>query len=478
MENKYFQNFLQKTASGFDGQMDWPIWNSLVLQLSHVEPFIRDSVIAIGALCKALEIDVTQLEAIADNARLSDIAKMHREFALLKYGKAIKTMLDVLVSTNLREVLVACLLVYCFEVLLNNRHSALAHILSGHNLLRQWLNNLSQPRPGSHYLLSPDPITIDNELVDIFNCLDLQTMTIYDTRPVSFHVAVVRETVPLVKQMPHLFSDLLEARRYLIAVMRRSYHFLATTWHSSRAGAFARNFHTLSPNNVVVTTGTNIYSTPFYFPCTMYSAQIEFAEEISGWSRAFQQLYYKTRQLEVVGLENYVAGSILRIHAITITIVVAGVLFTEETSYDTFLPQFKELLALTTIIADEHRKKSDRIIAGERFFLDLGVTSPLYFLIAHCRDHSVRVQAIALLKGWHTESCWQPRLVAGIGEFLMDVEEEGNVAAIIPETSRAVITAVCDRPDRDNKRMALVQCVQRYRGQERDLVWNERKVFY
>jgi hypothetical protein len=37
--------------------------------------------------------------------------------------------------------------------------------------------------------------------------------------------------------------------------------------------------------------------------------------------------------------------------------------------------------------------------ARERFFLDQGITSPLYLLIARCRDHFLRAQAAELLKG-------------------------------------------------------------------------------
>jgi hypothetical protein len=117
--------------------------------------------------------------------------------------------------------------------------------------------------------------------------------------------------------------------------------------------------------------------------------------------------------------------------------------------------------------------------ARERVFLDLGITSPLYLLITRCGNHFLRAQAVELFKGWHIEACWQPRLIAGIGEFLMDVEEEGNVAGIIPETSRAVITAVYNRPDGVNKCTALVQCVQRNRSPEIEKqIWYGMSVKY
>jgi hypothetical protein len=173
IENRYFQHFQHKAACGFDGLMDWSIWNNLVLQLPQLEPFIHDSVVAIGALSKALEIDGSLLDGNAYNRKPSGIAKMYREFALIKYGKAVKTMQAVLVSSKRRQLLVACLLVYCFEVLLNNRHSALSHILAGHYLLRGWLAGIGQARPASHRLLSPDPATIDDELVEVFDRMDL-----------------------------------------------------------------------------------------------------------------------------------------------------------------------------------------------------------------------------------------------------------------------------------------------------------------
>lgn len=259
--------------------------------------------------------------------------------------------------------------------------------------------------------------------------------------------------------MPPIFNNLLEARAYLLVVMRRSYHFLATTGHSSQATFLVRNFEMLSPDRVIVTTGTNIYSTSYNVPCAMHAEQMEFAEDIFQWSHAFQSLYLQTRRPEVVGFKNFVGGTLLRIHAIATTIVVGGVLFTEETSYDAFLPQSQELFNLTTIIIDAYRKKSEQIAAEARFFLDLGITSPLYLLVTRCRDHSLRVRAIELLKGWHIEACWQPRLIAGIGEFLMDVEENGNTTTIILEKSRAVITAVYDKPEGLDKNEALVQCV-------------------
>ncbi|RDW74773.1 hypothetical protein BP6252_05915 [Coleophoma cylindrospora] len=459
--------------------MDWSIWNHLVLQLSHHEPFIHDSIVAIGALSKALEIDEALSKADTNAQALSKMAKLHKEFAHLKYGKAVQTINSSLARLELRQVLVACLLIYCFEVLLNNRHLALSHVVSGHRMLQEWLIRYDQKASGNRTLHSPNPTTVDDELIDVFHRMDLQISTMYDSRPIELHRATIRQGLRTVQQMPLRFNDLIEARGYLLVIMRRSYHFLATTWSSSQASCLVRAFEMVPPNNVIVTAGSNIYATSYKVSNKIRAEQKEFYEDISQWLQAFQPLYQKTQQPEIYGFRNHVIGALIRIHAISTAIVIAGVLFTKETSYDSFLSEFQDIFSLATIVVDAYRKKSSQTMPSEAgYFLDLGITSPLYLLVARCRDHSLRANAIELLRGWHVEACWQPSLIASIGDFLMEVEEYGNTDVVIPDKMRAVITAVCDEPQQNGKREALIQCVQRYGGPNGEPVWHERKVRY
>jgi len=233
-----------------------------------------------------------------------------------------------------------------------------------------------------------------------------------------------------------------------------------------------------TPEDIIVTTGVNIYSTSYRVSDTLRAEQKGFADDISRWSRAFQALFNSMRRAEFIGSRNHIVATLLRIHAIATTVVVAGVIFTNEISYDVFLPQFQELFTLATIIVDAHRKKAGLTSTPVGFFLDLGITAPLFLLITRCRNHSLRVNAIELLRGWHVEACWQPRLIAEIGDFVMDVEEDGNTDGFIPERSRVVFTAVCDEPQRQTKHEAVLQCVQRYGGPDGSPVWHERRVFY
>ncbi|KAE9374633.1 hypothetical protein N431DRAFT_455373 [Stipitochalara longipes BDJ] len=477
VESRYLKDFHNKSSSGLDGILNWSIWNHLVLQLSNHEPFIHDSCVAIGALMKAVDINESELEDEASSSTLH-IAKMHREFALLKYGKAVKQMQEALIDAELRLVLVACLLVFCFENLLSNRFEALAHVTSVQPLLRAWLAKYDQVMPGNQRLHSPAPLVVDEELVEAFNHLDLQISTIYDPRPIEAHRAAIREGFSAVKNMPAIFHDLTEAQSYLMAVMRRCHHFLATTWPSSEAHALTRDFDLLPPEDVIVTTGINIWSTSYRVSDILRVEQKEFADDIRRWSHSFQPLFEFTRQPENIGSRSHLVATLLRIHAITTTIIVAGVLFTEEVAYDAFLSDFQELFDLATIVVEAHRKKSGQTHKTAGFFLDLGITAPLYLLVNRCRDHSLRVDAIELLRGWHVEASWHPRCIAEIGDFMMDIEEDGNAGGFIPEKSRAVFTAICEEPQRQIKHEAVIQCVQRYGGPDGGPIWHERRVFF
>lgn len=60
------------------------------------------------------------------------------------------------------------------------------------------------------------------------------------------------------------------------------------------------------------------------------------------------------------------------------------------------------------------------------FALDLGIIPPLFVVATKCRDRRLRREAISLLTSSHRrEGMWDSRLCAGVGSWIMNVEEEG-----------------------------------------------------
>lgn len=459
--------------------MDWTIWNHLILQLCHHEPFVRESVVAIGALIRSLEAGNASRELLARDDRASGVASMHKQFALLKYGRAVKAM-QALVDPEPRQILVACLLVFCFEILLNNRYLALPHIITGHRMLQDWLSKHHRSTLIDSALQSPVPSTVDDELVDAFEHLDLQISTIYDVRPIELHRNIISEGRGVIEQMPSTFNTLTDAGRYLTVVMKQTHHFLATTWPSTRPRALVADFVTEPPGPLLVVSGVNTNSTPFIVPDSLREEQKPYAEDVLRWSRAFEPLFQRVQRLEKVGSKDCVTSAMLKMQSIATRIMVAGVLITEELSYDAFLPHFREMLALINIIVDAHRNASDRkSIGAGGFVLGLGISAPLYLLVTRCRDRTIRRKGIEILSGWHREACWDPLIISEIGKFIMDVEEESLPEGIIPESSRAVITRVCEAPGNGNgKQKALIQLVQRRGGPDGGPIWKERMVYW
>jgi hypothetical protein len=238
------------------------------MQISNLEPFVRDCIVSIGALVRSLDTEVVQASQL-QASKATELSKLHRQYAVMKYGKAVKLMHTVLLTAELKQMLVAFLLVFCFEILLNNRHPAISHLVSGQHLYRDWLtravsvNNVLLPPTGS----SLQPI-LEDELIDAFEHLDVQICTIYDSRPIHVHQRILRDSIERIRQMPLKFASLAEARGYLSLVMRRCQHFQATTWVATDTSALSREFEMMFPGDIcnTVVAGVNIFSTPRIIP--------------------------------------------------------------------------------------------------------------------------------------------------------------------------------------------------------------------
>jgi len=220
-------------------------------------------------------------------------------------------------------------------------------------------------------------------------------------------------------------------------------------------------------------TGVNIFSTSYEVTDELRSTQKIFAEEIAHWSQAFDPLFQSTHKASNTNYGSFITTSSLRIQSVSASILIAGVLFTEETMYDKFKPQFRELLDLLDIIVASRHQQEEYSFWSGGFLIDLGIVPCLFLLVNRCRDFAMRRHAIDVLKGWQMEGVWDPRLIAQIGLFMMEVEEEGAVGGEIPERARAVFSRISQDYE---KGVALLQCVLKQGGPRGGKVWREKLV--
>jgi hypothetical protein len=472
VENRYMQYFRQETTSGFQSAWDWTLWNRLMLQGCHHESYMRYAVVAIGALHKSLRTWSTNGQE-PNTANSESMAKLHREFAYLTYGKALKRM-QLVIDANLgpRHALIACLLVVCFETHTGNRYKALKHAKHGLEILQEWMNQHKFCREDAS-IKSPSTTDVEDEIVEAFRSLDIQVSTISDNRTVEVHEKFIENDSPIVKAIPNEFASLDEAKGYWNVIMRRTYHFLATTWRRTEPGALVREFETKNPGAVLVTVGDTIHTTSFKVDQTVRTSQLRFSVEIACWLQTFMPLFSRMRRSSGFTLRDYVVATMLQIQALVTKITLAGVNFTQEICYDQFHANFKDIIRYAGDVAKVRQSNPNLDFWAGSFQLDLGLVEPLFTLLLRCRDPVLRRKALAILEAWHLECWWDPLLIIAIGRFIMEVEEEGMVEGFIPEESRAILTAKSHCPP---QRAMVLQCVQRTGRPGGGLKWTERFV--
>lgn len=464
VENRYFRHFQDSTALPLAGPFNENLWARLMLQGCQHEPFVRHAVVAIGALDKSRMI----LAASESSTRKSlPTRDMHREFALLQYNKSLQAMKSSIcdTKTNPRRVLVACLLVVCLENIFSNKYLALSHALAGHRILQDWLMQHPHTLENMSGISSPAPSIIEDELVLVFGKLDLQISCKYDPRPSKEHIISKQHTTTTIDSMPPTFSNPKEAKVFFDVVMRRAHHFISCALITSNSAALSRPFESIPPTDTSVTIGTNMHSTTNIITDQITAEQIEYAAEVSRWSQAFQPVFRRLQH--TTDHRSRDALLLLRIHYLATKIIVAAVVFEEETSYDQFAPEFREIVHLIKL-SQKYNNTWARAMSFE-----LGLASPLFLVTTKCRDRLLRREAISIMRSLPDEGSWDPEVVAILATWLMEVEEEGVLSEVIPETSRAIISRVSDIP---KGREALFQCIQRKGGPNGEPIWKEKLV--
>ncbi|OBT66191.1 hypothetical protein VE03_05131 [Pseudogymnoascus sp. 23342-1-I1] len=486
VENRYFRYFQETNTTGLDGTWGWALWNSLMLQTSHQEPFVRHSIIAIGALLKSHES--AYLAGVRPRSVVIPyIAKLHRNFAISKYDTAVKSMRKAISvgTTSPRQTLLGCILVVCFEMLIGNSHLAIKHAHSGTSILQQWRTQTLRPTQEQRHLLSPAPLIVEDEIVGAFRSLSIQITTLgsdnsttYDKKTMNYHY--VASTAPL------SCSDLGEMHAYLNEIVCRIYDLISTIRVPSQSMATPTKlgYEPLIEDASVIT-NMAIYRTAFEVTENVRAQQVQCATEIANWMRLFKPLFESLCIKEEGSEKGFSCAShvaaMMQTQAIATTILTAGILIVNEMEYDRFNPQFRELVGLAELIVKlrQEAKKGNSWVGGP--WIDIGLTPQLFVVVTRCRDPVIRRKAIKLLEGWYIEGFWDPALIAQIGLFVMEVEEEGlehvnfggEKKSIIPERSRAVISQISED---SQKRSALIQCVLKSGGVGGGPVWREKYV--
>ncbi|QSZ36950.1 hypothetical protein DSL72_009041 [Monilinia vaccinii-corymbosi] len=288
---------------------------------------------------------------------------------------------------------------------------------------------------------SPSPTTSSSLLTN----LDWRYHVAHDpslVNPPSPSESATGTAASIEAPMPESFPNVHEARLVLDALCER-----IMRYHEELVG-----FYTVS-NNIL----------PASIKCNGYA----FGRSLEQWQASFAPLLAQRRAPGTSQTER--AGMIvLQMGCIMTRVLVFTAFSASEMDFDQFLPFFVEINERAKeLIVDEELALAQarcggaacrhvaasgvgvgsgmrtpfgvKVVAGSpaasrdmyshikpSFALDLGIVPPLFVVATKCRDRKVRREAISLLMSSHRrEGMWDSRLCAGVGNWIMHVEEEG-----------------------------------------------------
>ncbi|KAM3066651.1 hypothetical protein ACMFMG_002363 [Clarireedia jacksonii] len=482
-EGQYFQVFRTHTASELSGFFDSEFWTRSVLQESHSEASIRHAVVALGALYKTLEKVSESPPSSPQNSEYSasDAASNHWKFAWEHYGKAITRMRQSMENgeaPSQRTILISSVLFTCFQSFVGDHKNAIKQVQIGLGVMEK------QRREKRLSFIQREDDIVEEELGQMFTRLAVQAKS-YD---MAFHFPdpyVIRlSTNPSIANpqspsspsspsdsstsasldppIPESFANVHEARVVLDAICERTLRY-----NEELAGFY-------SVSNKIL-------------PASIIQNGYGFGKSLAQWHNNFEPLLNSRRDRGRTNTER--AGIIvLQMTCLMTRILVHTAFCANEMGFDQFHAMFLEIneLAKELIVDEElaiaqarcgdacHHVNSQRVIRTPfgvnyaspspsihhdedtyshikpSFALDSGIVPPLFVVATKCRDRKIRREAISLLTSSHRrEGMWDSKLCAGVGQWVMDIEEEGldpydasTKDQIVQEGKRVMVTEI------------------------------------
>jgi hypothetical protein len=217
-EDRFFRFFTDSMVPQLAGYFESELWNRLILQSCQQDVAVRHAIIEMAASKSA-----------ADAAQSRDKGcgvQIQHQYAIRQYSKAIRFMRDAAVHEKqvLRGTLMTSLVILCFEMLHGDHEAAVKQVLIGLDLIDA--ENIKNGKLNEH--AAAGILNVEDELVQAFGRLDIQTMSLVDPGPPSRHSVLKNYGSNTVASMPEKSSSLEEARMYSEVVIQRLMHLMAS----------------------------------------------------------------------------------------------------------------------------------------------------------------------------------------------------------------------------------------------------------
>ncbi|OAP65635.1 hypothetical protein AYL99_01607 [Fonsecaea erecta] len=393
-----FYYFRDRTSRQLLSFAHHDFWNRLVIQAGYSRGIVRHALVAIASYHESVDTP--------DHVRQLD----RQQFAICQYNKAIKSLLDAGIHSDVEDVLLASILFTFFENVRGALPNALVHLHAGLRVLSEWRSLHS-----SWDNVKPSNQLIGQHLAPILCHLQNTAATLM---PIRLDQPRISSIGP-----PECFQSLQESHVFFDKIVHglcarlQSVH-KQDTW-------------------------------PYGDESTIHEGRIL----LWAWYNSFSKFLGKGSHsvcfcFTPSSLCHFNIGACyLEMQFLSVMIRLESKVHRSEMVFDNHVADFQVLLDITTRLADmlytEEAAGADTCLGFPIEYLAIAS-----FIALRCRQSIIRRGAIALMRSHpRTEGIWQNKVAADLAEFIVTLEETGSTVYDapschdIPENSRIQLLA-------------------------------------
>jgi len=432
------------------GPFKTELWARYIPQTGEMEPFVRNAVVAIGAL------SLEQAEDAEDDGHRDQqkLVKRHETYAMAKYVKVLEDMRIALATEtdDPRRALMACLLVFCFESMRGSQHSAALHASGGLSLVeRLHLEPCFEDKRsrGTGWTGCRNATTLDEDLYSAYAGLDIQALFLIDMRSPAIHQQHKRRMTNVIDNMPDSFDDIQEALEFWRLILRRNFHFISIARAKTQAHAAAhdpmpylshkKDVETyLGPGNNAWSINPNGLRLPVSHPLRAEHAR--YLKDIQRFHDTARPILEQHSTPRSDDDHDFYTASVIRIQMEANKINLAYCFFPSAIEWDNYLSSYRIILSLVPALlpyikSHQHNTSPTRLA----FKIDIGIIAALSVTVNLCRFKPERDAGLALFKaiGSYREGVWDSQLAHALSKWMVVSEEKWRDAnGFIPEERR------------------------------------------
>ncbi|CAH0051954.1 unnamed protein product [Clonostachys solani] len=369
-------------------------WRKTLMFFSQTEPSVRCAATAL-ALMHRNRLDRDSNHGLHQPQSLK--CRLQDDAPLLYYNRAIQLLLSRGDSDDTQSTaitLLVCYLFTCFDHLAGNYVQAMKHLRGGIELSR----NIYQTTLNRHNAFyGPKPSGVQHLIYQVtrqIRRLDMQAvMFLIDWTPVDSQ----ENYFPQLSISDTTFQSIEQAADHLQILVTRVMRLRNTEQELSPQGKMPP----LPSPFKGITLG-----------------------QLESWSNLFENMLEQDNCHETTS-DSLALISLLRLQYTTAWTLLKSHGPEKEMSYDNFLPQFRQCVALARDAAEAHERLSGSL--RPTFTPEIGIIPVLYIIGVKCRDPTVRREVLDILRRQPIqEAVWDSSSTARVVERVIEIEEGGS----------------------------------------------------